>query len=57
LSYHYYRELSLETLKNKKEKDITFFDLSYENMKWVMNSNLFGTVLPCQIFVEEMVKA
>ncbi|MGL4387946.1 MAG: SDR family oxidoreductase [Brevinema sp.] len=46
-----------ETLTNKKEGDLTFFDLSYDNMKWVMDLNLFGTVLPCQIFGKEMVKA
>lgn len=46
-----------DTLSNKKEGDVTFFDLPFENMRWVMDLNLFGTVLPCQVFGEEMVKA
>ncbi|MGL4367671.1 MAG: SDR family oxidoreductase [Brevinemataceae bacterium] len=46
-----------ETLSQKKPSDTTFFDLDYEGMKWVMELNLFGTVLPCQIFGEEMVKS
>ncbi|MGL4563641.1 MAG: SDR family oxidoreductase [Brevinema sp.] len=46
-----------DILKSKKEGDITFFDLSFENMSWVMNLNFFGTLLPCQVFGEEMVKA
>ncbi len=45
-----------DTLKNKQEGDITFFDLPLDNMKWVMDLNLFGTILPCQVFGEEMVK-
>ena len=46
-----------DTLSNKKEGDITFFDLPFENMRWVMDLNLFGTVIPSQVFGEEMVKA
>lgn len=46
-----------DTLSNKKEGDLTFFDLGYEDMKWVMDLNLFGTVLPCQVFGEVMVRA
>ena len=45
-----------DTLSNKKESDITFFDLPFENMRWVMDLNLFGTVIPSQVFGEEMVK-
>ena len=45
-----------DTLSNKKEGDITFFDLPFENMRWVMDLNLFGTVIPSQVFGEEMVK-
>lgn len=45
-----------DTLANKKEGDMTFFDLPFENMRWVMDLNLFGTILPCQVFGEEMVK-
>ncbi len=46
-----------DTLKNKKEGDVTFFDLPFDNMRWVMDLNLFGTVIPSQVFGEEMVKA
>lgn len=46
-----------ETLANKKEGDISFFDLKFEDMSWVMNLNLFGTVLPSQVFSKVMVKA
>lgn len=46
-----------DTLTNKKEGDITFFDLGYDDMKWVMNLNLFGTIIPSQVFAEPMVKA
>ncbi len=45
-----------DTLANKKEGDVTFFDLPFENMRWVMDLNLFGTIIPCQVFGEEMVK-
>ncbi|MGL5254801.1 MAG: SDR family oxidoreductase [Brevinema sp.] len=46
-----------ETLASKKEDDISFFDLKFEDMAWVMNLNFFGTVLPSQIFGEVMAKA
>lgn len=46
-----------QTLTNKKEGDISFFDLKFEDMSWVMNLNLFGTVLPSQVFSKVMVKA
>ncbi|MGL4394500.1 MAG: SDR family oxidoreductase [Brevinema sp.] len=46
-----------ETVTKKKDGEQSFFDLSFENMKYVMDLNLFGTVLPCQVFGEEMVKA
>lgn len=45
-----------EGLKAKKEGDISFFDLKFDDMAWVMNLNLFGTVLPSQIFGEVMAK-
>lgn len=39
---------------NRKEAttapDLSFFDLPYDSLRWVMDLNLLGTVLPCQIF-------
>lgn len=46
-----------EFLTHKKPEDISFFDLKFQDMAWVMNLNLFGTVLPCQVFAEPMVQA
>ncbi len=30
--------------------DATFFDLPAEALQWVLNLNLMGTILPCQVF-------
>lgn len=49
--------LTPEFLTHKKSEDISFFDLKFQDMSWVMNLNLFGTVLPCQVFAEPMVQA
>lgn len=46
-----------EFLTHKKPEDISFFDLKFQDMAWVMNLNLFGTVLPSQVFAEPMVQA
>ncbi|MGL4981862.1 MAG: SDR family oxidoreductase [Treponemataceae bacterium] len=39
-----------ETLLNKKDSEVSFFDLNFEDMVNVMNLNFFGTLLPSQIF-------
>jgi len=45
---------------NKKEATVTdelkFFDLSVDAMRWVMDLNFLGTVLPTQVFGEIMAK-
>lgn len=45
---------------NKKDattsEEVSFFDLSEDAMKWVLNLNLLGTIMTCQVFGEEMVK-
>jgi NAD(P)-dependent dehydrogenase (short-subunit alcohol dehydrogenase family) len=39
---------------NKKEAttapDLSFFDLPRESLRWVLDLNLLGTILPCQVF-------
>ncbi|MGC9468714.1 MAG: SDR family oxidoreductase [Anaerolineae bacterium] len=43
---------------NKKEattaKDLSFFDLPADAVKWVFNLNFIGTLLPCQVFGKQM---
>jgi len=45
---------------NKKEATVTdelsFFDLTVDAMRWVMDLNFMGTVLPTQVFGEVMAK-
>ena len=45
---------------NKKEatvtEDLSFFDLSVDAMRWVMDLNFLGTVIPTQVFGEVMAK-
>lgn len=38
-----------------KEDITTFFDLDYEGMSFVFNLNFLGTVLPSQVFAEDMI--
>ncbi len=37
-------------------KDVSFFDLPEEAMKFVLDLNLMGTILPCQVFGPGMVE-
>jgi len=45
---------------NKKEattsEEFSFFDLPQDALKWVLDLNLLGTIMTCQVFGEEMVK-
>ncbi|MTI60415.1 MAG: SDR family oxidoreductase [Firmicutes bacterium] len=45
---------------NKKDattsEEISFFNLSEESIKWVLNLNLLGTIMTCQVFGETMLK-
>lgn len=36
--------------------DQSFFDISPEAIQWVFNLNCLGTILPCQVFVPDMVE-
>ena len=36
--------------------DLSFFDLSYEALRWVFDLNLLGTLLPSQVFGKSMVE-
>ena len=35
-------------------KDLTFFDLPPEALRWVFDLNILGTMLPCQVFCKAM---
>ena len=45
---------------NKKEattsEDMSFFEMPVDAARWVFDLNLMGTLLPCQVFGEEIVK-
>lgn len=42
---------------DKVKEDVkSFFDLDYEGMNYVFNLNFLGTVLPCQVFAEDMIE-
>ncbi|WP_298338987.1 SDR family oxidoreductase [uncultured Algibacter sp.] len=47
--------LQLEDLKNTTEGFKTFFDLDPKGIQFVFNLNFIGTLLPTQIFAEDMV--
>lgn len=42
------------TLQATTEADLSFFDLPAEAMRWVLDLNLMGTVLPAQVFGRRM---
>lgn len=37
-------------------KDLSFFDMPLDAMKFVLDLNLLGTILPCQVFARQMVE-
>jgi len=40
--------------KATTSKDMSFFDIPQEALKWVFDLNLMGTILPCQVFGKMM---
>ncbi|WP_199726296.1 SDR family oxidoreductase [Aquimarina sp. BL5] len=47
--------LVLEDLENKQNDFKTFFDLDSEGIQFVFNLNFIGTLLPTQVFAQDMI--
>ena len=44
-----------ESFLNKASESITFFDLDPNGVRFVFDLNFMGTLLPCQVFLQDMI--